>query len=492
MKAKIKPLIILTAVFLISLVAGVAAGCSVGMETAADIADEKGLTCPVTYYANGGNFVNGNDNMPNSYLTVYYAPESNILNLGAYDATFGGEDGNPLKIARTNYVFLGWKYCLLDENGNPFLTNEKDGIRLNYFDNGTADMREIFNERERQKAERGKRVLAAIDYDKGDVFAEADSKVQIHENEHLFLVAEWAEDVKVKYVLDLGGEENTMTVQNGNRTEEWKHGDVIATKEFGNLDIINLTPKTVPTKGVTYNTHTYIGMYLDEECNDPVVLGKNSRVTKPEEGDVNVYVKFLEGTDWVPVRDPAGVSGMISEDGSSGLKKFYIVNDINCAGQSMSARNSSSPYLAEIHGNGYTISNISFSALTLRNGQLSLFGALNTQTKINDLTLQNVTFNTVTIARGSTINVYAFVSDVRGANLDGFKVGGRVEVNLARAGSGVEKAIIGNMQEVSEGEFRIEPWLIGSLAEDDFISTYGADNLELVIIIDKNIVHGGQ
>ena len=101
MKTKIKLLIILIAIFAVTMIAGLLAGC-IGEINAFEQAQQMGYTCAVTYYTNGGAFSEKNTADLKSYKTVYYKPGTPIFNI-IDDATSQG-----LIISRENFIFTGW------------------------------------------------------------------------------------------------------------------------------------------------------------------------------------------------------------------------------------------------------------------------------------------------------------------------------------------------------------------------------------------------
>lgn len=496
MKAKFKPLIILIAVFICSLIAGVAAGCAIGEETAQDFADKRGLTCPVTYYINGGNFTLGQDVEDYSYKTIYYAPNTPILNIGVVETT-----STPvIWLRRTGYLFLGWRYCLLDEDGNPVLT-DMDGNSIKYLSNGTADMTETKSGREVQLPESRKKFLATPDPDQPG-YAFDNGNVVVKENQHLFLVADWIKDVEIQYILDIG-ENNKMTIDltKGETTEEVElnNGDVIETVSFGKSD-----SKTIdPSNAITYNaldgtvkvkSHSYISLYLEPNGVKPIIKGNENAtfekpeadLSKPEEDrNIKIYARFFEGTNWQGVRTVNEFAGMLRETGSN---KYFIVNDIDCAGTNISPKGGAT-FRHSIEGNGCTISNIKVGQQTPSNGgNVSLFGRLDAGAKIEDLTIENIEYERINIIGGRTVPLHVLFASVdTTATLTNFKVDGTVKVTVNRADK-TDKQAVENIQEGdTPGQFTIVSSWLGSedFSQTGFIEQYGGDNLTLELKIDE-------
>lgn len=467
MKAKIKPLIILIAVFALSLVAGITAGCSIGEKSAQDLANEMGLTCPVTYYANGGYFQVGTSADQKVYRTVYYKSGAPILNIGVVNS-----NGQNLTIAREGYTFDGWEYCKLGADGKPIL-KDTEGNTLNVLENGTADIKGSDG---RQLLEQSKRFTA----ESNGVKAFRNGNPVVEEGNPLYLVATWVLDSVLEYRLVTDTPIVTTEGEGeAQKTVTYKTGDVIAKKEF-TYNTMSVDASKSPR---TFSTYSYIQLYYDLECQEPLM--PNARFTKPTDGsNVAVYAKYLEG-EWTTVRNASDVSSMLVK----GSGNYYVPYDFSCNDSETNFyMRTSGTFNGRIVGNGFTISDIAIGATlaqTLSNGAtVSLFGTLGAEAEISNLTLKNVSAR-VTIRSGAA-SIYALFSGVEtGAKLTDFKVDG---FNLQiTAGS----ARINNIQMIDDN-YQTTSWLYGTETDAEFESVYGEVVKNATLKIDNKQVIGGQ
>lgn len=479
MKAKIKPLIILIALFVLSLAAAITVGCSIGEKTAQDLAGEMGLNCPVTYYANGGQFVDGTSKDQKVYRTVYYKPETPIFNIGVDSST-----GQAMTISRDGYVFMGWEYCKLNEEGEPIL-KDTEGVVLNVLDNGTADIKDVNG---RQLLEQNKRFTAEPDGTK----AFADGKIVIHEGDHIYLAATWVQDVVLEYRLVTDTPISATVTENGeSKTATCNTGDLIAKQVFTLNEIYldtsfsPVTDETLSDRAILADTHTYIHLYYDEECKEPVL--ENGVIDKPADSkNAVIYVKYLQGS-WTTVRTAANFASMLS---SSTAGNYYIPFDIDCASYaSFGLRNSTATFNSKVEGNGFTVSNIKITSRLPGNNNVSLFGTLGANAQINNLTLQTVTAD-ISFRTGN-LTIYALFSGVNeGATLKGFKV-----VDYTLSISGASNGTILNIQKDNAGVYITDNWLYGTGTDAEFISKYGNIVQNATLKIDNEQVTqvtGGQ
>lgn len=467
MKTKIKLLIILITVFATSLIAGLA-GCAIGEQTSKEQAEEMGFTCAVTYYANGGTFREGRDDDAKVYKTIQFKPDSPIFNIG-------GTEGQTLTIVRTNYVFAGWEFCQLDEDGNPVLIDAA-GNRLPYLDNGSAD---IQTEVGMQMSEQQKRFTAIPNGTK--VFQ--NGKYVITEGERLFLVATWEQDVMVDYKLVT---DTPITVKGADEADvTYNTGDVIYSQGFGTGATLTLRPygSNSFNPGLTFvSEHSYINLYWDEECTRPVV--DKEKVDKPDDNEnVVIYAMYRSG-NWTPVRDANDYSDALIK----GTGNYFVVFDIDAKGASFNMRTTT--FDGVIDGNNKTISNITiggsmaYEAQRLENGKsYALFGSLGANAKISNLTISNISVN-VSVATGS-VSVYLIASSLtEGATFENFVVDG-VKLTISN------NALILNMQN-DDGSFNTDKWLYGVGSDSEFVAEHGEIVKNATLIINDNIIYGGQ
>lgn len=488
MRAKINTLIILITVFAASLIAALLAGC-IGEKDAKERADSFGMTACVTYYTNGGSFVIGSKKMgtPDQkvYRTDYYYPGTPIFNIGeeetgkneadyVYDKTVG----QPIIITRSGYVFAGWKYAKLDEETKlPLLyTTDEEGNKtyLPVLESGTASM---IGSTGREMLEQEKRFEAEIDEERGLVFANGHPTVGA--GEHVYLVATWELDVFLEYrivtdadvttqievdeIADDGGQ---YTEINGKiyKTVTYKTDDTILTESFETYTSLTLYPDTAP---VTFSGFSYINLYRDIECNDPVKTGE---VIEKKDGENSViYVKYLSGS-WTPVKTANDAVRMFTASGNS---NFYVVyDDIDCSKTEIRTLNKGY-FGGVIDGNGKTIKNVNVTYNANNGDNASLFGNLNSSAQITDLTIENVTIN-VTVRPNAKLSLHILVSSLAdGAKIENVILN-NVTVNITKPSS----ATISNIE--VDDVYKTDNWLYGVYPTDEqFESSKYGDSVKV-------------
>ncbi len=469
MKAKIKPLIILIAVFALSLAAGIAAGCSIGEKSAKQMADELGLVCPVTYYANGGQFLDGSSKDQKVYRTIYYAPGSPVFNIGVDKVNEGSDIG----ITRDGYVFDGWEYCKLNDDGTPILKDDGGNV-LTVLPNGTADIKDTNG---KQLLEQSKRFTAEPDGRK----AFANGRVIINEGEYLYLAATWVQDVIIEYRLVTDTPITTTVTEDGAEKQvTYNTGDLLSTQSFENFQDMVISPSSWTVD--LGSTHSYIHMYYDEDCTDPVK--PNGTIAKPTDNtNAVIYVKYLQGS-WTTVRTDANFATMLS----STTGNFYIPHDIDCSSYNyFSLKRSTSTFNCRVEGNGFTVSGITIPNQRIQSGgSVSLFGKIGKNAQINNLTIESIDV-TATLTTG-VATVYAMFSEVEeGATFNEFFV-----QNYSLSISGFANGTILNIQKDLTGNYITDNWLYGMTNDAEFVSKYGNIVQNATLKIDNEQVIGGQ
>ena len=459
MKAKIKTLIILIAICAVSLVSGICAGC-IGEDDAKDRADKLGMTACVTYYANGGTFYEGSTPDKKVYRTDYYRPETPIFNIGVDE-----NKGQKIDISRTGYVFAGWEYAVLDDNGLPLLYElDENGVRkqLAVLENGTASIIDSGTGKEMLEAK--KRFEAVPSGTK--VFANGHPKVK--DREHKYLVATWTEDIALEYRLI-----TDAPIVDGDVT--YNNGDVIYTRAFENSDTITLYPDTTPT---TLAGASYIHLYWDAEGENAVKAGQ--QISRKEDENSVIYAKYLSGT-WTAVKTANQAANMLRATGNS---NYFVVNDIDCTGASFSYKTSGT-FGGIIDGNGKTLTNIKISAPLQNTVSGSMFGNLSSSAKVKNLTIENVNIN---ISLNGTMSAYVLFSSANGNQFENFTLDTvTLSINMS------QNAKLNTIQFIS-GEYEKDNWLYGGFETDEqFVNEYGKLVLNCTLIINnETIVTGGQ
>ena len=501
MKTKIKTLIILIAIFSVSLIAGICAGC-IGEDDPKEKADALGMTACVTYYTNGGNFVSGTNSVDGkSYRTDYYYPDTPIFNIGGGDKT----SGQSLTIKRSGYIFMGWAYALLDGDGLPCLYEpdgewKATGTKLKVLENGTAS---IIDSTNREKLEKEKRFVALVDEERGLVFKNGHPKVGA--GEHIYLVATWEKDVVLEYKLltdaPIAAQVEVDAIEEGDKEENYvvdkekdkiykkvtyKNGDVIATESFALGTLIELVPGSAPQK---FNDFTYIHLFWDSEGKQPVKDGET--VTKhADKTNSVIYAKYLSGDNWETVKTVDDVKKMFAEPDY----RYFVVYDIDCTEGEFSYNVGS--YSGVIEGNGRVLSNISISYAADGNIERgSLLGNLTRSASIKNLIFENV--NIELKIRG-TIRAFVLLSGIReGGVIENVIINNvtfSIELvpNLDNAGE--DRTRLYNIQKDLNGNYQTGNWLYGVYDTDaEFVENYGDYVQNATLIINgETIVSGGQ
>ena len=490
-KTKFKPLIILIAIFIVTLATGLVAGCTIGDLNAREKADELGMKNCVTYYANGGKF----STTPLCYMSFYFKDNTPIFNIGEDEPA----DNQTLVISRTGYIFMGWRYCKQDAQGMPLLV-DASGNSLKVLENGTAD---ITSADGRQLSEQDKYFEAMADDSRPEVFVDG-VHPKISGEAHWYLVATWEVDVQIKYKLvspttisgtvDEGKKASSSTDSKEEEKKpeykEFKTGDVIKSEGFGKTStsrMINPANFTSENNGSNVmfatklgTTHSFIHLYYDIECTKPVSVGGDV-INKyadddPEEGphaeveiDENgtehriLYAKYIVGR-WTPVRDSNDVNTMLN---TSGATNFFMVNDIDYVGtRTTSSKRDTATYRGIIEGNGYTISNLTIEYSNVENAsKSSIFGALGAGAEIRNLTLTDVSFTVSVSARASSVDIYAlFLGVDTSVKFTAFNING-LKLTISDANNATQ-----NLKPTGS-EYRTDRWLYSSSCDDEEFKT---------------------
>lgn len=485
MKARFKTLIILVVIFLMSLVTGLAVGCSIGEPTARDLADGDGMTASVTYYTNGGRFTNSGDLC---YRQFVYRPGQPIFNIGV-----DGSAGQTFTITRAGYVFAGWQYCVLNSDGLPILKDNSGNVLEVHPETGSAIM---IGSDEREIGEQDKVFTAEPNGE--EVFQEGQPNRSLNEGDHLFIVATWVLDIRVEYHLvtdspileyvEATAEENKADENKADENKKdpkyYNTGDVIHADSFGTDSYLIISPKTFKSE-VLSGSHSYLSLYHDEGCTRPVE--DSFRVEKPQKGNYVLYAKYREGR-WTPVRESADVDTMLNATGSGG---FYVVWDVEYKGTRRRIEKSGT-YSGIIDGNGKTISGISVEPdSAVGTGKAaSLFGNLGASAQIKNLTLKNIN---IKIKVGEwRISAYALFNAVaQGAAFENFNVDGiTLDITLEEN----ERSAVSNIPK-KNGEFDSTHWIYDSNSDSDEEfknNNTGLNVLNATLIINEKTISGGQ
>lgn len=401
MKSK-KRLILLIALVCIA-AASLIAGCKIGPQSYKEFLDKNELKSMVTYYSNGGNF-----SAERSEITLYFKEGDPLINVdttGYADITF----------ERAGYVFEGWYYVQLDEDGKP-------------------------------RYAEGSTTTVLIDESRTVNLA----SLKAVADEHLYVGAKWTVDVRIELVL---ASENDVTLDD--RTTVVKKGGTIGYVSFGIGNSVTLYNNSAPTT----SDSTFLAFYTDAEMKNPLT----DSVQKPTDGkDVKIYVEYLSGK-WTLVKTATDVASMFAGAGSSS-NRYYIFNDINCENTSVNMGGNN--FACTIEGNGHTISNLSFSATRISNGSNSMLGNIKSTAKILNLTLENVSVSFKLHSSGIPSLYMLFQSIEEGATFKDFNISGIEEsITYNRTTS----CFIANIQLIGES-YETSNWKYGGFESDsDFV-----------------------
>lgn len=397
--------------------AAFAAGCAVGPDTYLEYLDKRGATAQVIYNANGGSF-----ETESPVKNLFYKPDSPILNIGE-------EKAGDIKMKYSGYVFSGWYYPELDAEGNLIYEDEaKTIVKL------------------------------------GEEFT---FPYKIKDKETLRLYARWVLDkvVEIRLVSDEDVTVvETLENENGEPTEvrkTVKNGELLATRSFGLDSEIYIEDETP----VTADGSTFVNYYENASCTIPL----EGEVTKPsdeDEGNVVIYAKFIKG-DWQIVKNKSNVRDMFA---NPGRKSFYILNDIDCSGETLSLISATN---CTIEGNGKRLYNLSFTRSAQSGDSFAIFGRIGASAKITGLTLAGITVG-YSAKNGALVEgLYLICTELNeGATIDGLKISGaQMNVNDAN-----RLATVLNITNANGGYFN-DNWLFGS--GSSYVAGYDAAFLAL-------------
>ncbi len=335
MKRKGKGKLILLLLCLASLF--IMGGCSL-RNSFDDLLAENNLVAKVTYYANGGSF---DKNPKLIQKDLYYQEGVTPLDL----------DPENIKtpLVRNGYVFDGWYYAVVDDEGN--LQLEGDSYKLG---------------------------------------AKVDFTVPLQTGDHWQVVAKWLADVtvKVQLVIEGGVGEIPVAVAEGEDPLFYSNGQIVQTRRYNTANqVVNPGDGKEPFK-MKGKEYTFTEYYEDKACTKlvqwPLVKGENQ--TKDE----TVYAKYIVG-DWTVIRNALALNDMFGE--VSATDKYYFVKDVDATDISIAPIKGA--FKAEIQGNGKVIKNLSVSAESLTTNTastaVSLFGNIKQEAKIENLTFENLT-----------------------------------------------------------------------------------------------------
>lgn len=358
-------------------------GCELGMtkEQAMNAYDAK---ASVTYYANGGDFGNGN-----TTREIFYRANSRPLNIGV-DAMLSG---TTITLKRDKYDFGGWYHVLEDENGNP-IVDEKTGI-------------------------------CQLDMERPVDFSTA----VLQEEDAWYLGALWTAKVKVRVRLvsdDVITDKDGVAFDPAAEDVYIQESDYVPTNNFQTELRVDESPIELP-KGSAY---TFVGYYFDKEATRPIVAELRQQEGQTE--DVIVYAKYIS-SEYTVVKTASEVGEMFDNLRSKN-NKFYIARNIDMSSTTGISFNNN--LAATVEGNGFTISNLSFTKSST-SGPQALFSTVKSTAVMKNLTLENVSFD-YKVPNSASI-YFVFQKMESGATIENVTLSGVMNI------SGPSDAIINNL-----------------------------------------------
>lgn len=418
---KIKLLIILAA---ICCTAALFAGCTGELKANGFLEQNNALNQQVTYYSNGGYF----DDKDNALeKNIYYHVGDMVI------TDFDSIEGKSIK--RADYIFNGWYYAVTtdktDKDGNPELDGEGKRVQV-----------PVFEDKDKKIVKASEKPL------------ETDKKMTA--NTHLYVCASWKDDVKLQIKLVSDTDVN-FTVDGETKTV--KDGELIKSQKFlgGTVTIGKNAPAT------TTDNVTFLQYYTDAKCQTPAPNAIQKPVGDDAEEQATIYAKYITGK-WDVVRTAEDVGNMFYYMYESN-RRFYILNDIDCAGISLNPvahDNYTTDVDSYIEGNNCTLENlkIGYSQGTgiTAGGTYSIFGTLGENARIKDLTLDGVT---LTYSTRVTVNgFYFFCSADNGATFENFKIK-NAEMKVDHS----EGVMVMNIQKIGDS-YQSNHWLFGNVTDD--------------------------
>lgn len=410
----------------ICVTAALFAGCSGELKANDFLQQNNALNQRVTYYSNGGYFDNKSSVVEKN---IYYHVGDVVL------TNFDNVQGK--SISRRDYVFDGWFYTeltdKLDKEGNPELDGQGNRIQV-----------PVFEDEEKK--------IVKIDENRP-----LDPNLKLKENDALYVGARWKKDIQLRYVL--AGEDITVKVDGEDKVI--RVGEELTTQNF-----FNGLASVKTDAPVASTDSSFIQCYLDEAC---TVLAEGT-VTKPSFDDVDaqqkatVYAKYLKGK-WTAVKTKNDVGRMFASINST--DKYFIVNDIDCTGQSFNPMPANYYSNCYIEGNNKTLSNLTFAYAQgsgmEAGGVYSIFGTFGATAEIKNLTLENVTLDYTT--RVNVGGLYFFSNGDEGAKFENFVIRNAV-MNVDTTGT------VPNIQKIGD-KYQDGHWLFGSAESDAAFSKAG-------------------
>ncbi len=393
-----------TLVLVMVLLATTLAGCSIGMDSKEEIIEKNELYAQITYYSSEGYF--GEESSKIFIRDLYYKEDSKALNI---------TDTTSVKINHKEDILMAWNVIkTLEQDGETYFVCDVEAEKIGTYsiegrvtivlkDNQYVIKKDDYDALVQLENKPNLVVLEAFDF-KSHVLAKG---------EKIYLLAEWAPNQKVEYVLLTEGC-SEITLENGTKCQDRTTVASVLFDSKGEYTI----PTDYTILPVKATDATFVDYYVYSEnvdVNNLTRLGADGtkKLTRPaDESNIKIFVKYVSGTNWTVVRVAQDVKAMFSASSN----KFYVSRDIDCSQEATYKFSTSGVYRATIAGNGHTITGVKIqNANAISTGGVSLFGNIAKEAKIENITFNDLTFTCTTKPSLSTsfINVYLLAHSLR-------------------------------------------------------------------------------
>ena len=366
--------------------------------------DDEGYTVSIKYDANGGYFTTNTSVIVDTYNLSSLPSGSNgekLVTLVSPDNSIRGKE-NAFLPQNTGYFLAGWyteRVAVTDNAGNEL---DADGNIA---------------------AESGKPV--AYNYSgrwdfANDKLSVDPSKVEGSATPVLTLYAAWAPRFTYEFY-------------------DIDSGDLIKSFEF---DPIYVKKVTVPEWNTTtgqldmhefpkINDKTFNAVYLDPNGTTPVAEGTDILHTGVINYDnattsgntMKLYVDMLDG-NWYNIYTVDHFIKYASPNGN-----YNILADLDFTGKGWKNTLTYGTFTGTINGNGHTFSNITVIQNDAKKGNAGLFGTITDTASINNLKIENVTFNIEHGSLSTTASFGLLCGNLEsGATLENLAISGKIVV----------------------------------------------------------------
>ncbi len=469
-KLKLQLIIVLSMVLLLVILAG----CSIGMDSLEDILQKNDLTVRVIYYSNGGWF---NDDTQSISRDVYYKDNSKALELTGSTQT---------KIRHADYVYDGWwtiqtvqidgiDHFVCDVTADQADDYKIDGVSAIVSYNGNYLIKV---DHYQQLVATANVPLLALD--KPFDFANTTLK----SGSTIYLATKWVPNQTVDYVL-ITEDCSSITVRKDDGSiVTYNNGDIIASKTFDSKGLFAV-PTDYNLSPVNAEDATFVDYYLYEENAQLQNLTRLADVTtsisRPEEGNVKVFVKYVAG-QWDVLRFAKDVKKIFN----SPAKSYYLSRDVDCSNEQ--AILPIDTFRGTIRGNGHTIEGIKATVTRVASGEkVALFGTMADGAVIKDIIFKNISLSCETRpGENSFVNVFLIAHTLRdGATVQLSNVnfsGVTVSVTLA-SGVSLENVPFDGTN------YNTENWLFKGFTNSQFLANFPTVTIQnYKLIINNQIV----